>query len=242
MKTVVLDKPFSFRLTETEPPGEPGQGEALVRVQRVGICGTDLHAYQGNQPFFDYPRILGHELAVEIVALGPSAETHGLAVGDRCAVEPYLNCGTCIACRRGRTNCCERLSVLGVHQDGGMREQVIVPIAKLHKANGVPPEQLALVEMLCIGAHAARRAAIEPGEPALVIGAGPIGLGTMQFARALGAEVIARTSTRNGWPSPREPGHPTHGGWRGDAAAQVRDCWAATCRRWSSTLRATRAR
>lgn len=191
MKTLVLDKPYAFRLTETEPPGEPGPGEALVRVQRVGICGTDLHAFQGNQPFFDYPRILGHELAVEILALGTSAATHGLAVGDRCAVEPYLNCGTCIACRRGRTNCCETLSVLGVHQDGGMREQIIVPVAKLHKANGVPAEQLALVEMLCIGAHAARRAAIEPGEPALVIGAGPIGLGTMQFARALGAEVVA---------------------------------------------------
>lgn len=191
MKTLVLDKPYSFRLAETELPGVPGPDEALVRVQRVGICGTDLHAFQGNQPFFDYPRILGHELAVEILALGPSTAAHGLAVGDRCAVEPYLNCGTCIACRRGRTNCCERLSVLGVHQDGGMREQIIVPIAKLHKANGVPSEQLALVEMLCIGAHASRRAAIEPGEPALVIGAGPIGLGTMQFARALGAEVIA---------------------------------------------------
>ena len=191
MKTLVLDEPYSFRLTETEPPAEPGPGEALVRVQRVGICGTDLHAFRGDQPFFTYPRILGHELAVEVLALGPSAAAHTLEVGNRCAVEPYLNCGTCIACRRGRTNCCESLSVLGVHQDGGMREQVIVPIAKLHKANGVPPEQLALVEMLCIGAHASRRAAIEPGEPALVIGAGPIGLGTMQFARALGAEVIA---------------------------------------------------
>lgn len=224
MKTVVLDKPFAFRLTETEPPGEPGPGEALVRVQRVGICGTDLHAYQGNQPFFDYPRILGHELAAEIVALGPSAEAHGLAVGDRCAVEPYLNCGTCIACRRGRTNCCERLSVLGVHQDGGMREQVIVPIAKLHKANGVPPEQLALVEMLCIGAHAARRAAIEPGEPALVIGAGPIGLGTMQFAHALGAEVIAMDINAQRLAFCQENlGIRRTVDARGDAAAQVRD-------------------
>ncbi len=191
MKTLVLEEPYSFQLTETAAPAQPGPEEALVRVRRVGICGTDLHAYQGNQPFFSYPRILGHELAVEILALGPSAAAHGLHVGDRCTVEPYLNCGTCVACRRGRTNCCERLSVLGVHQDGGMREQILVPIAKLHRANGVPLEQLALVEMLCIGAHAARRAGIEAGEPALVIGAGPIGLGTMQFARALGADVIA---------------------------------------------------
>lgn len=191
MKTVVLDEPYSFRLAETEPPGEPGPGEALVRVLRVGICGTDLHAYQGNQPFFSYPRILGHELAVEVAALGASEQAHELSVGDRCAVEPYLNCGTCVACRRGRTNCCENLLTLGVHTDGGMREWFTVPIHKLHKANAVPPEQLALVEMLCIGAHAARRAATEPGEPALVVGAGPIGLGTMQYARALGAEVIA---------------------------------------------------
>ena len=191
MKTLVLNQPYSFQLTDTERPAEPGPGQALVRVLRVGVCGTDLHAYQGNQPFFSYPRILGHELAVEIAALGASGQEHGFSAGDRCAVEPYLNCGTCVACRRGRTNCCESLQVLGVHMDGGMREWVTVPIHKLHKANDVPPEQLALVEMLCIGAHASRRAGIEPGEPALVVGAGPIGLGTMQYARALGADVIA---------------------------------------------------
>ena len=125
------------------------------------------------------------------MALGASEEAHALSVGDLCAVEPYLNCGTCVACRRGRTNCCERLLTLGVHTDGGMREYVTLPIRKLHKANDVPPEQLALVEMLCIGAHAARRADIEAGEPALVVGAGPIGLGVMQYARALGADVVA---------------------------------------------------
>lgn len=191
MKTIVLDEPYKFRLTETEPPGAPGTDEALVRVLRVGICGSDLHAFQGNQPFFSYPRILGHELAVEILDLGPTEHEHDLQVGDRCAVEPYLNCGICIACRRGSTNCCEELRVLGVHMDGGMRERIIVPVHKLHKANAVSPEQTAMVEMLCIGAHAAKRANIEAGEPALVIGAGPIGLGTMQYARALGADVIA---------------------------------------------------
>lgn len=191
MKTLVLEEPYSFALTQTELPADPGPGEALLRVLRVGICGTDLHAYQGNQPFFSYPRILGHELAVEVVALGESEEPHDLAVGDLCAVEPYLDCGKCVACRRGRTNCCEHLLTLGVHTDGGMREYVTLPIRKLHKANDVPPEQIALVEMLCIGAHAARRPGIEAGEPALVVGAGPIGLGTMQYARALGADVIA---------------------------------------------------
>ena len=189
MKTIVLDQPGAFRLTETAPD-EPARGEALVRVQRVGICGTDLHAYRGRQPFFSYPRILGHELGVEIVAFGPDTAPPGLAVGDICAVEPYLNCGECGACRRGKTNCCERLQVLGVHRDGGMREWITVPVDKLHKAAGVPVEHLAMVEMLCIGAHAVRRAQLTPSDAVLVIGAGPIGLGVMQFARLGGIPVI----------------------------------------------------
>jgi 2-desacetyl-2-hydroxyethyl bacteriochlorophyllide A dehydrogenase len=123
------------------------------------------------------------------MALGPATEALGVRVGDLAAVEPYLNCGQCSACRRGKTNCCSKLQVLGVHSDGGMREQIIVPAHKLHLANGVPVEQLALVEMLVIGAHAARRAAPEPGEAALVVGAGPIGLATAQFAALAGAEV-----------------------------------------------------
>jgi threonine dehydrogenase-like Zn-dependent dehydrogenase len=163
----------------------------LLRVLRVGICGTDLHAFEGTQPFFDYPRILGHELAVEILELGPSDTAHGFAVGDICAVEPYLNCGTCVACRRGRTNCCVNLLTLGVHTDGGMREIIALPIRKLHAAGDVAPEKLALVEMLCIGAHAVRRANVEAGENVLVIGAGPIGLGTLSFAKKMQVKVIA---------------------------------------------------
>ncbi|MEZ4867625.1 MAG: zinc-binding alcohol dehydrogenase family protein [Caldilineaceae bacterium] len=189
MKTIVLETPGHFRLTETAEPGAPGPDEALVRVRRVGICGTDLHAFRGRQPFFTYPRILGHELGVEIVALGPSTREHNLAVGDLCAVEPYLNCGVCSACRRGKTNCCTQLKVLGVHIDGGMRETILVPIHKLHKAAGATLEQLAVVEMLCIGAHAVRRAQLTPGEQVLVIGAGPIGLATTQFAQLAGAAV-----------------------------------------------------
>lgn len=160
-----------------------------MRVARVGICGTDLHAYRGRQPFFTYPRILGHELGVEVLALGPGTEQSGLRIGDHCAVEPYLNCGVCNACRRGKTNCCEQLRVLDVHQDGGMRETLLVPAHKLHRSDKLPLEHLAVVEMLCIGAHAVRRTQLEPGEPALVIGAGPIGLGVAQFARLAGADV-----------------------------------------------------
>lgn len=189
MKTIVLEEPGTLHLTETSAPRQPGPNEALVRVQRVGICGTDLHAFRGRQPFFSYPRILGHELGVEVVALGPTDSDVGLAVGDHCAVEPYLNCGHCSACRRGKTNCCANLQVLGVHVDGGMRELITVPIDKLHRSDTLPLAHLALVETLCIGAHAVRRAQPQPGESVLVVGAGPIGLTAIQFARLVGADV-----------------------------------------------------
>jgi threonine dehydrogenase-like Zn-dependent dehydrogenase len=191
MKTIVLDQPGQFRLIDTPEPGAPGPEEAVVRIQRVGICGTDLHAFEGTQPFFEYPRILGHELSAEIVALGSSERNHGLKVGDVVAVEPYNECGDCTACRQGRYNCCEKLWLYGVHRDGGMRELLTVPIRKLHLAEGVPLESLALVEMVGIGAHAVRRAAMQPGENVLVIGAGPIGLGTMAFARLEQVNVMA---------------------------------------------------
>lgn len=187
MKTIVLEKPGDFQLTERPDPGSPPPGDALVRVRRVGVCGSDIHAYKGNQPFFTYPRVVGHELGVEIAAVGANAR--GLAVGDHCAVEPYLHCGRCIACRRGKTNCCVNLQVLGVHADGGMREFMSVPVAKLHLSKGLSLDQLALVEMLTIGAHAVRRAQLEPGENVLIIGAGPIGLSTIAFAELVGARV-----------------------------------------------------
>jgi len=187
MKTIVLEKPGDFQLTERPNLGSPPPGDALVRIRRVGVCGSDIHAYKGNQPFFTYPRVVGHELGVEIAAVGPNER--GLAVGDRCAVEPYLHCGRCIACRRGKTNCCVALQVLGVHADGGMREFMTVPVAKLHRSRSLSLDQLALVEMLTIGAHAVRRAQLEPGENVLVIGAGPIGLSTIAFAQLVGARV-----------------------------------------------------
>jgi 2-desacetyl-2-hydroxyethyl bacteriochlorophyllide A dehydrogenase len=187
MKTIVLEKPGEFAMTERPDVRTAPPGEAVVRIHRVGVCGSDLHAYKGNQPFFTYPRVVGHELGVEVVAIGPNEK--GLAVGDRCAVEPYLNCGRCIACRRGKTNCCVSLQVLGVHTDGGMRELMTVPVTKLHRSRHLSLDQLALVEMLTIGAHAVRRAQLEPGENALVIGAGPIGLATATFARLVGARV-----------------------------------------------------
>ena len=189
MKTIRLEEPGKLIALDTPDPGLPGAGEALVRVHRIGVCGTDIHAYAGRQPFFSYPRILGHELGVEVLATGEGVSN--IDVGARCAVEPYINCGECIACRRGKPNCCADLHVLGVHRDGGMRGRFIVPARKLHHSPTLEYDQLALVETLAIGCHAVDRACLERDEFALVIGAGPIGLAVMQFAVEARARVIA---------------------------------------------------
>ncbi len=188
MKTIRLEEPGNLVFTSTEPPAPPQAGEALVRVHRIGVCGTDIHAFGGKQPFFSYPRILGHELGVEVVAVGEGVSN--VKPGDRCSVEPYINCGKCIACRRGKPNCCTDIRVLGVHTDGGMREEFVLPARKLHPSDKLTLEQLALVETLGIGCHAVDRAAVQPGEFVLVIGAGPIGLAAVQFAIEAGAETI----------------------------------------------------
>ncbi len=188
MKAILLAEPGVLRAIDLPAPPAPGPGDALVRVHRVGVCGTDLHAFRGRQPFFTYPRILGHELAVEVIGVG--AGVNHLAPGDRCSVEPYLNCGHCIACRRGKPNCCTQLQVLGVHVDGGLRESLLVPAAKLHASRTLTLDQLALVETLGIGAHAVERAAVATGETVAVLGAGPVGLSVIQFALAAGARVL----------------------------------------------------
>ncbi|RKP57343.1 zinc-binding alcohol dehydrogenase family protein [Cohnella endophytica] len=189
MKGIVCEKIESFRLVDDLPEPVLSEGNALVSVRRVGICGTDLHAYKGNQPFFDYPRILGHELSGIIERIEDNSE--GLKAGDQVSIIPYLHCGTCVACRRGKTNCCTDMKVLGVHADGGMRERISVPISHLLRADGLTLDEAAIVEPLAIGAHAVRRADLAPGDAVLVIGSGPIGLGVMAFAKQTGATVIA---------------------------------------------------
>lgn len=186
MIQISLDKPGHFTTGEG-PSLRQAPGDARVRVHRIGVCGTDLHAFAGKQPFFTYPRILGHELGVEVIDAGSTSL--GLEPGDRCAVEPYLNCERCIACRAGRPNCCASLQVLGVHVDGGMRPEITVPARKLHRSRTLHYDQLALVETLGIGAHAVERAAIAPDDVVLVIGAGPIGLSVSQFVQLRGATL-----------------------------------------------------
>ena len=185
MKALVCTTPGQFDYINTDMP-TPAEGETLLRIERIGICGTDLHAFEGTQPYFNYPRILGHELAATIV----ETKAVGFTVGDKVTIIPYMHCGNCIACNSGKNNCCVNMRVFGVHIDGGMREFVTVPNHALLKSEGLSLDELALVEPLAIGAHAVKRAAVTNGEFVLVIGAGPIGLGIAQFAKIAGAHVI----------------------------------------------------
>ena len=187
MRTIRFDRPQVVSLVDTPPPPPPGPGEAQVRTCRMGVCGTDIGGYLGKFPFFSYPRIPGHELGVEVVAVGEGVRN--VQPGDRCAVEPYMNCGTCFACRHGSSNCCVRLEVIGVMCDGGLRERFNIRADKLHASTRLSFEQLALVETLAIGCHAVDRGEAKPGEATLVIGAGPIGLSVIEFARLRGARL-----------------------------------------------------
>jgi threonine dehydrogenase-like Zn-dependent dehydrogenase len=186
--SVVLTGPGRLDLVEGAEEPAPGPDEALVAVRRVGICGTDHHAYGGTQNFVEYPCVLGHELAVEVLAVGPGV-TH-VGPGDRCAVLPYVSCDACSACRRGRANCCERIQVLGVTRPGGLRERMVVPARQLFRGDGLSLDQLVLVETLGVGWHAVRRAAPEPEEAVLVLGAGPIGLAVAQAVRRTTSRVL----------------------------------------------------
>jgi 2-desacetyl-2-hydroxyethyl bacteriochlorophyllide A dehydrogenase len=156
-------------------------------MEKVGVCGSDFHAYTGSHPIYTYPRIIGHELSG--VVLEAPANEKGIQSGDRCAIEPYMSCGKCRACATGRNNCCERIRILGIHVDGGMQEFLSVPLVLLHKSNRLSLDQLALVETLGIGAHAVMRSGLKEGEEALIVGAGPIGIAVAQFAAAIGAKV-----------------------------------------------------
>ena len=188
MQALLLEKPKEFRFIDLPEPSPPAAGEAVVRVHAVGICGTDYGGYLGKMPFFSYPRIPGHELGVEVVAVGPGVTN--VKPGDRCCVEPYINCQRCYSCQRGLTNCCEHHQTLGVHCDGGLRPLFTVPARKLHPSPKLAHAQNALVETLAIGCHAVDRGGPKPGETVLVIGAGPIGLSALEFAKLSGARVI----------------------------------------------------
>lgn len=187
MKTLVCTKPGEFEYAIGEQP-ELQKGQAIIKIKRIGICGTDLHAFEGTQPYFEYPRILGHELSGELIEVDGAP---GFQIGEAVTFIPYFYCGKCIACQKGKPNACVNIKVCGVHQHGGMVEYLSVPSYSLIHGEGLSFDELALVEPLAIGAHGVRRAGVVKGEFVLVIGAGPIGLGTMEFARIAGGKVIA---------------------------------------------------
>ncbi len=187
MLTIVCDSPGVLSAQQRTKPVR-GDGEVLLRVKRVGVCGTDLHIFSGKQPYLEYPRVMGHELSGLVEE---AAEDSGLKAGDAVYVMPYLSCGKCVACRNGKTNCCVKIQVLGVHRDGAMTEYLSLPRQFVHKAEGVTLDQAAMVEFLAIGAHAVRRAEVQSGQRVLVVGAGPIGMAAMIFAQLRGAVVTA---------------------------------------------------
>ncbi|MEY3563126.1 MAG: hypothetical protein RLZZ294_1132 [Bacteroidota bacterium] len=185
MKSVVCIRPGELQMHHVDDPMLV-PGSSIVKIKQIGICGTDLHAFKGVQPYFTYPRVLGHELAAEYV----EGNAKGFSKGDLLTILPYNYCGNCFACRQGKTNCCSSLSVLGVHEDGGMCEYFSVPDHLLIKTNGLTLDQIAMVEPLAIGAHAVRRANIQAHDQALVMGAGPIGIGLLHFLSMLHTKTI----------------------------------------------------
>ncbi|TAI86205.1 zinc-binding alcohol dehydrogenase family protein [Pectobacterium versatile] len=187
MNTLICQEPKKLVWKKREIP-IPGESETLIKIKAVGICGTDIHAWGGNQPFFSYPRVLGHEICGEVVDTGKNV--HQFKKGQQVAVIPYVACQQCPACKSGRTNCCEKISVIGVHQDGGFSEYLAVPATNVLLAEGIDPQAAALIEPYAISAHAVRRAKVQRGEHVLVVGAGPIGLGAAAIAKADGAQVV----------------------------------------------------
>lgn len=177
-------EPGRFELTSAPLPETVSAGWVLVDVSAAGLCGTDFHIFQGKHPYLAYPRVIGHELSGRV-----AIAAEGWAIGTPVVINPYVACGHCRACRRGRPNCCTRLEVLGVHRDGGLCARIAVPAENLYPAGDLSAEAAAMVEFLAIGAHAVRRGEVAADDRVLVTGAGPIGLGAALFARLRGAEV-----------------------------------------------------
>jgi len=177
-------EPGTFALRPQSVPVSAPDGWALIDICAVGLCGTDYHILTGKHPYLEYPRVIGHELSGRLVN-----GAGGMAAGTLVVVNPYLSCGSCRACRRGKPNCCRQIAVLGVHRDGGLTSRIAVPVGNLYPADGLSDVQAAMVEFLAIGAHAVARSGVQAGDRVLVTGAGPIGLGTALFARMTGADV-----------------------------------------------------
>ena len=189
MKAVYMEKPWNIEISDVQMP-EPKEGEALLRVKSAGICGSDIGAFRGTNGLVSYPRIIGHEIAGEVISI-PENNKNGIKPGDRVIVDPYLYCGHCYPCSIGRTNCCVDLKVLGVHVDGGMAEYFCHPADMLLKVpDDMPWDIIPLAEPLTIALHGIHRLNLKAGEHIAINGAGPIGLLAAMVALHYGAEPI----------------------------------------------------
>lgn len=218
MKTIVCANPNEMEIITEENQDLVKENEVLIAIKRIGICGTDIHAYGGNQPFFNYPRVLGHELSGMVETVGVNVGS--VKQGDIVTVIPYVHCGKCVACRNGRENCCTNMEVIGVHRDGGMTEYVTVPADHVFVVNDLSLEEAAIVEPLSIGAHAVRRAEIKEGETVLIVGAGPIGMGAARFAKLAGATTVIMDLSEERLHACKEWADCDHAVVAGDAAYQ----------------------
>ncbi len=189
MKAIYMEQPWSIEVKEIEKP-KPKEQEALLKIYAAGICGSDIGAFRGTNGLVSYPRVIGHELAGEILSI-PADNPKGLAVGDHVIVDPYLFCGQCYPCSIGRTNCCNDLKVLGVHIDGGMSEYFAHPANMLIKVpDDMPWDIIPMAEPLTIALHGLHRLQLKAGEHIAINGAGTIGLLAALAAIHYGAEPI----------------------------------------------------
>ncbi|MBQ9913670.1 MAG: zinc-binding alcohol dehydrogenase family protein [Clostridia bacterium] len=187
MKAIVIPEPGKIEIREVPMP-EVKQGEALLKIKYVGICGADLASYTGNQPFTTYPRIPGHEFSAEIAEIPEN--DRGFKKGDIVTCNPYFNCGTCYSCERGYVNCCTDNRTMGVQRDGAFCEYVAMPIDRIYDGKGLSAEELALIEPFSISQHAVSRAVIKESDTVLVIGAGPIGLFALLAAKQKCKKIV----------------------------------------------------
>jgi L-gulonate 5-dehydrogenase len=188
MKVVMTTAPYTMQVQETARPS-PVEGQALVAIEAVGLCGSDFHLYDGHHPYAHFPQVQGHELAGRIEKFGAGYDGH-LAVGDRVVVEPLIACGHCFACGRGRYNCCVTLKVMGAHVAGGLSEFVAVSAGQLHAVGDMPTLTSVLIEPLTIGLQCVVRAGAARGDTVAVMGAGPIGQAAALAAVDRGARVL----------------------------------------------------
>lgn len=189
MKAFYIDGPGATRFGTATPPAMQ-HDEVLLKVERVGLCGSDLNTYRGLNPLVSYPRIPGHEIAGEIVEIGRSVPDT-LQIGQHVTLNPYKNCGTCPACRKGRINACRNNQTMGVQREGALTEIIAVPWERIVKATVANINHLALIEPMAVGFHAAGRGRASKDDKVVVFGCGAIGLGAIAGCIHAGAEVLA---------------------------------------------------